>query len=82
MKLDNLKQLVKVNYTTVNKDILLNHINGVPIPLNPVLNSNNIYYNQPLYIYVLPKNIYKKQNIQEIELFFVISKLKKIISFI
>jgi hypothetical protein len=57
-------QLVKVNYTTVNRDILLNHINGVPIPLNPVLNSNNIYYNQPLYIYVLPKNIYKKQNIQ------------------
>ena len=57
-------ELVKVDYTTVNRDILLNHINGVPIPLNPVLNSNNVYYDQPLYVYVLPKNIYKKQNIQ------------------
>jgi peptidoglycan hydrolase-like protein with peptidoglycan-binding domain len=57
-------ELVKVNYTTVNRDILLNHINGVPIPLNPVLNSNNVYYNQPLYVYILPKNIYKKENIQ------------------
>lgn len=57
-------ELVKVNYTTVNKDILLNHINGVPIPLNPVLNSDNVYYNQPLYVYILPKNIYKKENIQ------------------
>jgi peptidoglycan hydrolase-like protein with peptidoglycan-binding domain len=57
-------ELIKVNYTTVNKDVLLNHINGVPIPLNPVLNSNNVYYNQPLYIYILPKNIYKKENIQ------------------
>lgn len=57
-------ELVKVNYTTINKDVLLNHINGVPIPLNPVLNSNNVYYNQPLYVYILPKNIYKKQNIE------------------
>jgi len=57
-------ELVKVNYTTVNKDILLNHINGEPIPLNPVLNSGNIYYGQPLYIYIIPKNIYKKQNIE------------------
>jgi hypothetical protein len=36
----------------------------VPIPLNPVLNSDNVYYNQPLYVYILPKNIYKKENIQ------------------
>jgi hypothetical protein len=57
-------ELLKVNYTTINKDILLNHINGEPIPLNPVLNSNNIYYDQPLYIYLIPKNIYKKQNIE------------------
>jgi hypothetical protein len=55
--------LVKVDYVSVNKDVLIKHINGTPIPLNPVLNSSDIFYNQPLFIYILPKNIYKKENI-------------------
>lgn len=56
--------LIKVSYTTVNKDVLIKHINGTPLPLNPVLNSSEISYNQPMFIYVLPKNIYKKENIE------------------
>lgn len=52
--------LIKVSYTTENKNLLLRQVDGNPIPLNPLLNSDVIEFDKPLYIYITPKNIYKK----------------------
>ena len=52
--------LIKVSYTTENKNILLRQVDGNPIPLNPLLNADVIEFDKPLYIYITPKNIYKK----------------------
>ena len=53
---------IKVSYTTENKNLLLRHVNGNPIPLNPLLNAGTIQFDKPLYIYLTPKNIYKKKD--------------------
>jgi hypothetical protein len=53
--------LIKVSYTTENKNLLLRHVDGKPIPLNPLLNADVIQFDKPLYIYITPKNIYKKK---------------------
>jgi|694.fasta_scaffold06622_2 hypothetical protein len=50
--------LIKVSYTTQNKDKLIKHVDGVPVPLNPVLNANSIIYNKPLFIYIVPESVY------------------------
>lgn len=52
--------LVKVSYVTENKNSLVRHVAGDPIPLNPFLNVDQIQYDKPIYIYITPKNIYKK----------------------
>lgn len=52
-------RLIKVSYTTPNKSILLKQIDGNPIPLNPVLNKDIIRFGRPLYIYIVPRKIYK-----------------------
>jgi hypothetical protein len=52
---------IKVSYTTENKDLLIRHVDGNPVPLNPLLNANSIQFDKPLYIYLTPKNIYKKR---------------------
>jgi hypothetical protein len=52
-------RLIKVSYTTPNKNILLKQINGDAIPLNPVLNKDIIRFGRPLHIYLLPRKIYK-----------------------
>jgi len=54
--------LVKVDYSTINKNSLVRHINGTPIPLNPFLNSDSIQFDEPMYVYLTPKNIYKKNS--------------------
>lgn len=54
--------LIKVSYTTENKDVLLRQIDSDPVPLNPVLNKGSIQYDRPMYVYILPTKIYKKQN--------------------
>lgn len=51
--------LIKVSYTVVSKDKLVKHVDGVPIPLNPVLNASSIVYNKPLFIYIVPESIYR-----------------------
>lgn len=56
----NNKNLIKVSYTTSDKSNLIKHINGNPIPLNPLLNSDLIDFDSPLYIYINPKEIYKQ----------------------
>jgi hypothetical protein len=52
--------LIKVNYVTSNKDYLVRHVNGIPVPLNPVLNKDEIIFNKPLYIYLMPVEIYAR----------------------
>ena len=54
--------LIKVCYTTENRNILLRQVDGDPIPLNPLLNADVIQFDKPLYIYITPKNIYKKKD--------------------
>lgn len=61
-------RLIKVSYTTKNKNILLKQVNGDPIPINPVLNKDVIQFNRPLYIYIYPAKMYKKNNSQTTEL--------------
>lgn len=51
--------LIKVSYTTENRNILIKQVDGSPIPLNPLLNANDIVFDKPLYIYLQPTNIYK-----------------------
>lgn len=51
--------LIKVSYTSENKNILVKQVNGSPVPLNPLLNATDIIFDKALYIYLLPKNIYK-----------------------
>lgn len=53
--------LIKVTYVTRSKDKMLRHVNGKPIPLNPVLNIDDIDFDQALYIYLLPKAIFNRK---------------------
>jgi peptidoglycan hydrolase-like protein with peptidoglycan-binding domain len=52
--------LIKVSYVSASKYNLVKQVGGTPIPLNPLLNSESINFDQPLYIYLMPKVIYKK----------------------
>lgn len=55
----NNQNLIKVDYTIKQKNINVKQSNGSPIPTNPFLNANEIRINKPLYIYLMPKSIYK-----------------------
>jgi peptidoglycan hydrolase-like protein with peptidoglycan-binding domain len=55
----NNKLLIKVDYTVFDKNILLKQVDGNPIPLNPILNIAQIDFDEPLFIYLKPKAIYK-----------------------
>jgi len=52
--------LIKVSYSTLNKSSLIRQVSGKPIPINPFLNKDTIVFDKPMYIYLTPKNIYKK----------------------
>lgn len=56
------ESLTKVSYVVKNKDVQLLHINGQEVPLNPILNYDKIKFNKPLYIYLMPESIYKKNS--------------------
>lgn len=56
-------QLIKISYTTKNKNLLLRHVGGNAIPLNPILNISTIQFNRPLYVYINPTRIYKPKDI-------------------
>jgi hypothetical protein len=55
-------RLVKVDYTTKDKQIYFRQVDGVQIPLNPVLNSDTVSFIDPLYIYIMPTQIWKASN--------------------
>lgn len=54
--------LIKVSYSVKNKDILLNNVDGNPVPLNPIINSNEIRLNEALYVYITPQEVYKQND--------------------
>ena len=54
--------LIKVSYTTSNKDILIRQVDGTPVPLNPFLNYDSIKFDRPLFVYITPKRIYKRSD--------------------
>lgn len=56
------ENLTKVSYTVKMNSIMFKHSNGTPIPTNPFLNKDQIKINKPLYIYLMPKEIYKFSN--------------------
>lgn len=59
------RSLIKVSYTTQNNNLLVREVNGQPVPLNPLLNNTEINFNKPLYIYLLPNNVYRYTNYNE-----------------
>lgn len=69
---------IKIDYTVSLTDNLITQSNGIPIPLNPLLNKDALVYNKPLYIYIKPKLIYKKDiNQSTIPILPPISELQK-----
>lgn len=57
------ENLTKVSYTVKTNSVIIKNSNGVPIPLNPFLNKDTVKLNKPLYIYLYPTEIYKKEDI-------------------
>lgn len=53
------ENLIKVDYVIKNSDLMIYQSNGNAVPLNPFLNSKNIRFNKPLYIYIVPTKINK-----------------------
>lgn len=53
------ENLIKVDYVIKNSDLMIYQSNGNAVPLNPFLNSKNIKFNKPLYIYIVPTKINK-----------------------
>ena len=56
------KKLIKISYTTQNKSSMIRHIDGSAIPINPVLNYEDIFFDTPMYVYILPKELYKRDS--------------------
>lgn len=53
------ENLTKISYTIKLNAIMFKHSNGVPIPTNPFINRDEVRINKPLYIYLMPKEVYK-----------------------
>lgn len=54
--------LIKVDYSTKDKQIYIREVDGNQVPLNPVLTSDSISFIDPLYVYMLPNQIWKPVN--------------------
>lgn len=54
--------LIKVDYTTKDKQVYIRQVDGNQVPLNPVLNSSSVSFIDPLYIYILPAQVWKSSN--------------------
>ena len=61
--ISNNEDLTKVDYTIKYNKISVKQSAGVPIPTNPFLNKDTVQLNKPLYIYILPKKIYKSESV-------------------
>lgn len=62
----NFDYLIKADYTIVCEDLLIKTDGlGNPIPINPFLNKDQVQLNKPLYIYMLPTEVYVDSNTAE-----------------
>jgi peptidoglycan hydrolase-like protein with peptidoglycan-binding domain len=62
ISIPNNESLIKVDYTVKLKNIEIKQINGSPVELNPFLNKNTVKINKPIYVYIVPKSIYKEKD--------------------
>lgn len=56
------ENLIKVDYTIKLKNIEIRQIDGAPVALNPFLYKDAVKINKPIYVYIVPKHIYKQQD--------------------
>lgn len=61
--ISNNEDLTKVDYTIEYNKLSVKQSAGVPIPTNPFLNKDTVQLNKPLYIYILPKKVYKSESV-------------------
>jgi hypothetical protein len=61
--ISNNEDLTKVDYTIEYNKLSVKQSDGVPIPTNPFLNKDTVQLNKPLYIYILPKKVYKSDSV-------------------
>jgi peptidoglycan hydrolase-like protein with peptidoglycan-binding domain len=61
--ISNNEDLTKVDYTIEYSKLSVKQSAGVPIPTNPFLNKDTVQLNKPLYIYILPKKVYKSESV-------------------
>jgi peptidoglycan hydrolase-like protein with peptidoglycan-binding domain len=61
--ISNNEDLTKVDYTIKYNKLSVKQSAGVPIPTNPFLNKDTVQLNKPLYIYILPKKVYKSESV-------------------
>ena len=58
------EELIKVDYTVKSNYVNIKQVNGSPVALNPFLFKDDVKINKPIYVYIVPKKIYKEQNYQ------------------
>jgi peptidoglycan hydrolase-like protein with peptidoglycan-binding domain len=61
--ISNIEGLIKVDYTIEYNKLNIKQSDGVPIPTNPFLNKDSVQINKPLYIYIMPKEVHKSENV-------------------
>jgi peptidoglycan hydrolase-like protein with peptidoglycan-binding domain len=61
--ISNNEDLTKVDYTIEYNKLSIKQSGGTPIPTNPFLNKDTVQLNKPLYIYIMPKEVYKGSNV-------------------
>lgn len=61
------QNLIKVDYTIKLNGIPVKQSNGETIPINPFLSRDQVRINEPLYIYIMPSEIYKDDNLSYAE---------------
>ena len=61
--ISNNEDLTKVDYTIEYNKLSIKQSGGTPIPTNPFLNKDTVQLNKPLYIYIMPKEVYKGSSV-------------------
>lgn len=54
--------LIRISYTAVANYNLIKSVGSEPIPLNPVLDNDKISFDKPLFVYIMPTQIYAWSN--------------------
>ena len=59
------ESLIKIDYVVDSKDSYIYQIEDELVPFNPLFMNDNYNYNQPIYVYIMPTNIYVPENISQ-----------------